>query len=547
MAEEPNYKSTDELKILLDEHIKGASKQDFKNDLDEQWRDSGAEKLYKAEGSKSRRPWATHSGRYAKLKFMSVVLTKKEDIEKFKRLLERNGLTMKEIIEAGFNRGSYENIVKEWRSTQPDNANESSDFDNDDSFGSAQSEPGSEDDYEAGQGHGDEEFDDFLEPADVANAEREVAAATELTEAKAEEAAAGAGAGSNDVSPMERIVAEETAAQSAGSNDVSPMEQIVAEETAAQSAAAQSALNALGGAGAAAPPPPPAAPPPAAPPPAAPPPVNPAPPLLPNTADHLGAQKSSFRIREHAELQEKMQRADKANVEKPETTGMPNISRFGHQRIVSLIAVKHGKDFVYFQRMVSQSRMVSPDYKQRKKQVSIMIAEYGPLFGGIKMATDFTVPECIELLALKEIYKRILGDENAWKNALKSIGQKTQGGSQGGDVDTTNKQAAVVVSLTEDMLQNLSAVPAGGAPAGNHSGTGGPIKTKDPISLWDQRLKNNSNDTNIKPSMGNEFKVRKSRNIMRVNDTIPMNRRVGRPLREAPNPGMLPVFKMRKK
>ena len=242
-----------------------------------------------------------------------------------------------------------------------------------------------------------------------------------------------------------------------------------------------------------------------------------------------------------------MQRADRANVEKPETTGMPNISRFGHQRIVSLIAVKHGKDFVYFQRMVSQNRMVSPDYKQRKKQVSIMIAEYGPLFGGIKMATDFTVPECIELLALKEIYKRILGDENAWKNALKSIGQKTQGGSQSGDVDTTNKQAAVVVSLTADMLQNLSAAPAGGAPSGNHAGDGGPIKTKDPISLWDQRLKNNSKDTNIKPSMGNEFKVRKSRNIMRVNDTIPMNRRVGRPLREAPNPGMLPVFKMRKK
>jgi hypothetical protein len=97
------------------------------------------------------------------------------------------------------------------------------------------------------------------------------------------------------------------------------------------------------------------------------------------------------------------------------------------------------------------------------------------------------------------------------------------------------------------MLNNLSAAPAGGAPSGNHAGDGGPIKTKDPISLWDQRLKNNSNDTNIKPSMGNEFKVRKSRNIMRVNDTIPMNRRVGRPLREAPNPGMLPVFKMRKK
>ena len=144
MAEEPKeYKSTDELKHLLDEHIKGASKKDFKNELEELWRDSGAGKLYKAECSMSRRPWATHSGRYAKLKFMSVVLTKKEDIEKFEGLLKRYGLTEKEIIEAGFNKGSYENIVKEWRSTQPDNADESSD-----SFGSAESESGSEEDHE---------------------------------------------------------------------------------------------------------------------------------------------------------------------------------------------------------------------------------------------------------------------------------------------------------------------------------------------------------------------------------------------------------------
>ena len=78
MAEEPKeYKSTDELKALFKDFDSSDSRRkDFISDLDQLWKNSGAQALSNNTGVADRR-WAKGPGKYAKLKFMCVTLSEK--------------------------------------------------------------------------------------------------------------------------------------------------------------------------------------------------------------------------------------------------------------------------------------------------------------------------------------------------------------------------------------------------------------------------------------------------------------------------------------
>ena len=112
--------------------------------------------------------------------------------------------------------------------------------------------------------------------------------------------------------------------------------------------------------------------------------------------------------------------------EKDLTDDKPEISTSGHQRAVSLVAVKYGRDFTYYKNLVETGVLQSPptSYAQRKTAMMQCLAEYGAIFEIDKFNTDYTMDEAVEIYALKAIYKEVIDEERAWKKALIKMGQR---------------------------------------------------------------------------------------------------------------------------
>jgi len=117
---------------------------------------------------------------------------------------------------------------------------------------------------------------------------------------------------------------------------------------------------------------------------------------------------------------------EQAEGEKDLTDNKPEISTTGHQKAVSLIAVRYGRDFTYYKNLVQEGVLQPPptDYSTRKKAMDDCLAEYGPLFEIESFNTDYTYEEAVEIYALKAIYKEVLDEERAWKRALIKMGQR---------------------------------------------------------------------------------------------------------------------------
>jgi len=141
--------------------------------------------------------------------------------------------------------------------------------------------------------------------------------------------------------------------------------------------------------------------------------------------------------------------------EKDLTDDKPEISTSGHQRAVSLVAVKYGRDFTYYKNLVETGVLQSPptSYAQRKTAMMQCLAEYGAIFEIDKFNTDYTMDEAVEIYALKAIYKEVIDEERAWKKALIKMGQRM-------GVDP-NYQTGPPGALEPGMVIPLNALGAG--------------------------------------------------------------------------------------
>ena len=249
-------------------------------------------------------------------------------------------------------------------------------------------------------------------------------------------------------------------------------------------------------------------------------------------------------------LKDRMNSASDTTQEKPETSGQPNISKYGHQRAVSMIAVRNGKDFVYYQRMVVKMNLISKDYAKRKRYTQICMLEYGAILGIARLTTNYDYGECVEIFALKQIYKDVLADEQGWKQAIRNFAGDNDEKEEG-----SGSNVGVVVSIPPEMLRNLQAGAGAGPVAGangnnddgGHDGGHNPYnrpaenKHKDPF-VPSQPV---SRSTSKKTPKLKEFQFR-PRQVTRVKDNLLMNLRTGRPIFDPRPTGAIPAFKFAK-
>jgi hypothetical protein len=249
-------------------------------------------------------------------------------------------------------------------------------------------------------------------------------------------------------------------------------------------------------------------------------------------------------------LKDRMNSASDTTQDKPETSGQPNISKYGHQRAVSMIAVRNGKDFVYYQRMVVKMNLISKDYAKRKRYTQICMLEYGAILGIARLTTNYDYGECVEIFALKQIYKDVLADEQAWKQAIRNFAGDSDEKEEG-----SGSNVGVVVSIPPEMLRNLQAGAGAGPVAGangnnddgGHDGGHNPYnrpaenKHKDPF-VPSQPV---SRSTSKKTPKLKEFQFR-PRQVTRVKDNLLMNLRTGRPIFDPRPTGAIPAFKFAK-
>lgn len=212
----------------------------------------------------------------------------------------------------------------------------------------------------------------------------------------------------------------------------------------------------------------------------------------------------------------------------------PNISEYGFQRQVSNICVRNGKNFGFYKKKVMKMEVVKTKYNERKKETSICLLEYGALFGIAKLQTDFAYGECVELYALKECYKDVLAKEDAWKTAIVSMVPKKDEADEGGEAP---KQMGFVIPFNDELIRRYGLRRGGNGPHNPQNGG--------PNQMEKEMIKNERNyskgkqlkQPDLKPK---EFRIR---DITRLNDRIPMNRRVGYRMPDLRPTGQRPRFR----
>ena len=130
-----------------------------------------------------------------------------------------------------------------------------------------------------------------------------------------------------------------------------------------------------------------------------------------------------------SEQDEEREAKEEEEADKLATDTKPDISEYGHQREVSLIAVANGRDFTYYKTLITNNVAMAPDesYKKRKMEAMIMEMEFGPAIGWIGFTTDFVMGEVIELYALVTIFKEVIAEERAWKRSLIRMDRRERG------------------------------------------------------------------------------------------------------------------------
>ena len=142
-------------------------------------------------------------------------------------------------------------------------------------------------------------------------------------------------------------------------------------------------------------------------------------------------------------------------------------------------------------------------------------------------------------MALKKIYQDVLARENAWKDALGAMNAPKETKTTDPDED---RQPALVLSVPRNLLNNLQVAGGGGnrdVGIADHDG-GHRTMTNAEKKLFREQSK----QSQLKPGKVNPIAFAPRIN-MRIDDNIPMNRRVGRPLLEPPTTGAIPKFKFK--
>ena len=159
----------------------------------------------------------------------------------------------------------------------------------------------------------------------------------------------------------------------------------------------------------------------------------------------------------------------------------------------------------------------------------------------------------MEILALKQIYKDVLAEEQGWKKAIRNFA----GGDEEDRDEGSGSNVGVVVSIPPEMLRNLQA----GAPApGVNAIVGGRSRLGD-AQAGGQNAHNRPADnvhtdpfvppnpvkrsTSKKTPTLKEFQFR-PRQVTRVNDQLLMNLRTGRAIFDPRPTGAIPAFKFSK-
>lgn len=169
--------------------------------------------------------------------------------------------------------------------------------------------------------------------------------------------------------------------------------------------------------------------------------------------------------------------------EKDLTDDKPEISTSGHQRAVSLIAVKYGRDFTYYKNLVETGVLQPPptSYAQRKTAMLQCLAEYGAIFEIDKFNTDYTMDEAVEIYALKAIYKEVIDEERAWKKALIKMGQRmgVDPNYQTGPPGQLEPGMVIPLNALGEGQNRIMDILQGGPPPPPGAGLGGESKQPD--------------------------------------------------------------------
>lgn len=120
------------------------------------------------------------------------------------------------------------------------------------------------------------------------------------------------------------------------------------------------------------------------------------------------------------ELDEEKEAQEEDAADQLQTDNLPDISKYGHQKSISMICIANGRDFTYYKNLVKNNVALAPseDKAKRKKEAKIMEMEYGIIISWEGFKTDYEMEEVLELYTIVTVFKEVLAEERQWKRAI---------------------------------------------------------------------------------------------------------------------------------
>ena len=127
------------------------------------------------------------------------------------------------------------------------------------------------------------------------------------------------------------------------------------------------------------------------------------------------------------ELDEEKEAQEEDAADQLQTDNLPDISKYGHQKSISMICIANGRDFTYYKNLVKNNVALAPseDKAKRKKEAKIMEMEYGIVISWEGFKTDYEMEEVLELYTIVTVFKEVLAEERQWKRAIIKLQKMT--------------------------------------------------------------------------------------------------------------------------
>ena len=156
------------------------------------------------------------------------------------------------------------------------------------------------------------------------------------------------------------------------------------------------------------------------------------------------------------DIQSKQQIVDEDN-EELKKDSIADISKYGHQVAIQLVAKSRGKDFTYYKKLLRKRNVVSQDKYLRKKYTDICLLEYSTLINVSQLFSDYDYEECLEIETLKYIFQQNVRFDNHAKRSLIHLNNKMNSNTMNSNIQGMSKAYIVETDFNlppQDLLKS---------------------------------------------------------------------------------------------